>query len=51
MKYNLKMKNNVYEHDNLKDLRDLVQLYENKYLKLSSPTNSIEPIPLHLKKL
>ena len=34
MKYNLKMKNNVYESDNLKDLRDLIQLYKNKYLKL-----------------
>ena len=34
MKYNLKMKNNVYENDNLKDLRDLIQLYKNKYLKL-----------------
>ena len=43
MKYNLKMKNNVYENDNLKDLRDLVQLYKNKYLKLSAFEYKLKP--------
>ena len=43
MKYNLKMKNNVYENDNLKDLRDLVQLYKKKYLKLSAFEYKLKP--------
>ena len=43
MKYNLKMKNNVYESDNLKDLRDLIQLYKNKYLKLSAFEYKLKP--------
>lgn len=36
MKYNIKMKNNIYPSDNLKNLRELVQIYKNKYLNLSA---------------
>ena len=43
MKYNIKMKNNLYESDNLKDFRDLIQLYKNKYMQLSAFEYKLKP--------